>query len=127
MRDFLGTSISHEISESLKVLLSYDHYHKAHLTFSTILAEEKEVACPFYHCCNLEIRKNHQDVCGKKPWRIFDISSNSDSQFCWYGQGVLEYKGRTRNRPLIIVRKVNHLHLSSHTCVFSYSLKSQNG
>ncbi|MBI3136084.1 MAG: hypothetical protein HYZ14_15510 [Bacteroidetes bacterium] len=95
MRDFLGTTLDEDTSQALKALLSYDHYHKKHQRFlGTSQVEAKdEHKCPFYHCCNLSLRKSHSEICQKKPWRIFEISANKDNQFCWYGQGVLEFKG----------------------------------
>jgi hypothetical protein len=95
MRDVFGTSIDMEISQALKVLLSYDHYYKSHGIYSTKRVEsDSDHKCPFYYCCNLELRQQHVGICQKKPWRIFEISANSDNQYCWYGQGVLEFKGQ---------------------------------
>jgi hypothetical protein len=95
MRDFLGTTLEEETSQALKALLSYDHYHKKHQTFlgTSRVEAEGDHKCPFYHCCDLALRKSHSEICQKNPWRIFEISANSDNQFCWYGQGVLEFKG----------------------------------
>lgn len=98
MRDFFGTSIDLEISNSLKVLLGYDHMYKAHNTINSTIAVEKNdtFKCPFYHCCNLELRTKHSSICLNKPWRIFEISANSDKQYCWYGQAVGEFKSQTK-------------------------------
>lgn len=93
MRDFLGTSIDQETSLALKALLSYDDFYKAHYCIPTSTVELKEHNCPFYRCCNLELRTTQSEICRTKPWRIFEISANTDRQYCWYGQGVLETKG----------------------------------
>jgi len=93
MRDFIGTSIDLETSSVLKTLLTYDHYYTSHKIFSTTTIEQQESTCPFFYCCDLPLRKTHTNICKTKPWRIFEISSNSDNQYCWYGQGVLETKG----------------------------------
>lgn len=93
MRDFLGTSIDQETSMALKTLLSYDDFYKAHYGLPTSKVELKEHHCPFYRCCNLELRTTHSEICRTKPWRIFEVAADSDNQYCWYGQGVLETKG----------------------------------
>lgn len=94
MRDFLGTSIDQETSLSLKALLSYDDFYKAHYFLDTSKVEKtKEHCCPFYRCCDLQLRTSQEEICRTKPWRIFEVSANSDNQYCWYGQGVLESKG----------------------------------
>ncbi|NOT90777.1 hypothetical protein [Ferruginibacter sp.] len=95
MRDLLGTaSFSDEESQALKVLIAYDHYQKAHWINSTNQIEKTEKnKCPFFSCCNLEYRKTQEKLCAEKPWRLFDISFNTDKQYCWYGQAVGEFKG----------------------------------
>ena len=95
MRDLLGTaSFTDEQSQALKVLIAYDHYQKSHWLKSTKETEKTEkYKCPFFSCCNLEYRKTHEKICAEKPWRIFEISYNSDKQYCWYGQAVGEFKG----------------------------------
>ncbi|GAB2820449.1 hypothetical protein [Ferruginibacter profundus] len=95
MRDFLGTaSFADEQSQALKVLIAYDHYQKAHWLNSTSKVEKTEkYKCPFFSSCNLEFRKTHEGICAEKPWRIFEISYNTDKQYCWYGQAVGEFKG----------------------------------
>lgn len=97
-RDFLGTTLENDISDSLKTLLSYSHYFKAHTNFQStkIIEASMHTSCPFYYCCKLDLRIKNEDICYKKPWRIFEISSNIDNQFCWYGQGVLEFKGHNK-------------------------------
>jgi hypothetical protein len=101
MRDFLGTTIDLNISQSLKALLTYDHYHKVHLITGTKKVEAKaeivegQRKCPFFNCCNLDLRRNNEEVCETKPWRIFEISANSDMRYCWYGTGVGEFKSHT--------------------------------
>jgi hypothetical protein len=93
MRDFLGTSIDQETSLALKALLSFDDFYKAHYCIPTSKVELEANNCPFYRCCNLQLRITHSEICKAKPWRIFEVSANSDNQYCWYGQGVLETKG----------------------------------
>ena len=95
MRDLLGTaSFTDEQSQALKVLIAYDHYQKSHWLKSTIEIEKKEkYKCPFFSCCNLEYRKTYEKICAEKPWRIFEISYNSDKQYCWYSQAAGEFKG----------------------------------
>lgn len=94
-RDFLGTTIEDEnIAQSLKALIAYDHYQKAHGLESTLeLESSSTVRCPFYTCCNLKLRVDNSEICGNRPWRIFDLSSSTDNQYCWYGQGVGESQG----------------------------------
>ena len=95
MRDFIGTTIDEATSQSLKVLLSYDHYHKSHQIFSTVKIEvQGEYMCPFYYCCNLDLRKIQAENCRSKPWRNYEISADTDKRFCWYGKGVGEFKGQ---------------------------------
>ena len=95
MRDFLGSaSFTDEQSQALKILIAYDHYQKAHWLKSTKEIEKIEKSkCPFFSCCNLSYRKTHEKICAEKPWRIFEVSFNSDKQYCWYGQAVGEFKG----------------------------------
>ncbi len=95
MRDLLGTaSFTDEQSQALKVLIAYDHYQKSHWLKSTKEIEKTEkYKCPFFSSCSLEYRKTHEKICAEKPWRIFEISYNSDNQYCWYGQAVGEFKG----------------------------------
>lgn len=101
MRDFLGTTIDLSTSEALKTLLSYDHYHKIHLISGTKKVEAKaeilegQRKCPFFNCCNLSLRIENTEICETKPWRIFEISANSNSLYCWYGTGVAEFKSHT--------------------------------
>ena len=101
MRDFMGTNIDQSTSVSLKILLSYDHYHKAHLIAGTKRVESRpenlhgERKCPFFHCCNLTLRSENAEICEKKPWRIFEVSAESDKLYCWYGTGVAEFKSHT--------------------------------
>lgn len=97
MRDFLGTSIEQETSLALKSLLTYDHFYKAHNCLPTSQVELEERHCPFYTCCNLQLRTTHSEICRTRPWKIFEISANTDNQYCWYGQGVLETKGINEN------------------------------
>lgn len=99
MRDLLGSaSFTDEQSQALKVLIAYDHYQKAHWINSTKEIEKTEKnKCPFFSSCNLPFRKIHEGICAEKPWRIFEISFNSDKQYCWYGQAVGEFKGH--NEP----------------------------
>lgn len=97
MRDFLGTSMDQDISLALKALLAYDDYYKAHLIHKTSKVELTGHMCPFFRCCNLELRKSHSEKCKTKPWRIFEVSASTDNQYCWYGQGVLETKGINEN------------------------------
>ena len=96
-RDFLGTaSFDDESSQALKVLIGYDHYQKNHELYSTIQVEaNRTIKCPFYTCCNLQLRLDHANICSSKPWRIFEISSKTDKQYCWYGQAVGEFKGHS--------------------------------
>lgn len=93
MRDFLGTSIDLETSMSLKTLLSYDDFYKAHYFQPTSSVELDEHMCPFFRCCNLDLRTGNPEICRTKPWRIFELSAKTDNKYCWYGQGVLEMKG----------------------------------
>ena len=96
MRDFLGTTIDQETSMALKALISYDHYHKAHLIYGTAKVEQTtEHKCPFYYCCDLDLRKDNSEICGSRPWRIFEVSAKSTQQYCWYGTGVAEFKSHT--------------------------------
>ena len=97
MRDFLGTSMDLDTSLALKALLAYDDFYKAHLIHKTSEVELTSHMCPFYRCCNLELRRLHMEKCKTKPWRIFEVSANTDNQYCWYGQGVLETKGLNEN------------------------------
>jgi hypothetical protein len=94
MRDFLGTSINFETSQSLKTIVCYDHFYKVHTFFPTSKIEEQEHKCPFYTCCDLKYRSTNQEICKTKPWRIFEIAANLDNKQCWYGGGVLEFKGQ---------------------------------
>jgi hypothetical protein len=97
MRDFLGTSMDIETSTALKALLSSEDYYSAHKVFATVNVEKTEHTCPFYYCCDLQLRKSNASICKEKPWRIYEVSSHSDHQYCWYGQGVLETKGINEN------------------------------
>lgn len=94
-RDFLGTaSYTQEESFALKLLIVLDHYQKAHGLKSTLALEKKSsVRCPFYTVCDLQLRKDHETICNSRPWRMFEISSKTDNQYCWYGNGVGESKG----------------------------------
>lgn len=96
-RDFLGTtSLNKKDSSACKVLIAYDHYQTAHSINSTDEVEQtRHTKCPFYTCCNLSLRQAHAGICSEKPWRIFEISSQSDRQYCWYGQAVGEFKGHS--------------------------------
>lgn len=97
-RDLLGTSsMDNATSQACKVLVSYSHYQECHREFSTPKLESKnlELPCPFFSCCNLRLRQDHSEICGKRPWRIFEISAKSDHGYCWYGNGVMEFKGIT--------------------------------
>jgi hypothetical protein len=95
MRDLIGTaSFTDEESQALNVLIAYDHYQKSHWLKSTKEIEKTEkYKCPFFSCCNLKYRETHEKICAEKPWRIFEVSFNSDKQYCWYGQAVGEFKG----------------------------------
>jgi hypothetical protein len=97
-RDFLGTSsMDNATSQACKALISYSHYQECHREFSTAKLESKnlEMPCPFFSCCNLHLRQDHTDICGSRPWRIFEVSARTDHGYCWYGNGVLEFKGIT--------------------------------
>jgi hypothetical protein len=96
MRDFLGSPGSDpDLSDALKALIAYDHYQKTHQLASTEKVEEESHPCPFFTCCGLQLRKDHAALCGHRPWRIFEISTKTDHQYCWYGTGVAEFKGHT--------------------------------
>jgi hypothetical protein len=97
-RDFLGTaSFDDDSSQALKVLIGYDHYQKSHELINTLQVEAAQtVKCPFYTCCNLQLRLDHSDICASRPWRIFEISTGIDRQYCWYGQAVGEFKGHNQ-------------------------------
>jgi len=98
MRDFLGTSIDKKTSQALKTVVCYDHFYKKHKIFPTSKVEEESHKCPFYTCCNLELRKINKEVCKTKPWRIYEKAANKDNQQCWYGGGVLEFKGHNEQQ-----------------------------
>lgn len=93
VRDFLGTSIDKETSLALKTVICYDHYYKMHKIFPTTKVEKSSAKCPFYTCCDLSLRKDHEETCKTKPWRIYEIAAKKDNQQCWYGGAVLEFKG----------------------------------
>jgi len=97
-RDFLGTSsMDDATSQACKVLISYSHYQECHREFSTAKLESRniETPCPFFSCCNLQLRQEHAKICASRPWRIFEVSARTDQRYCWYGNGVLEFKGIT--------------------------------
>jgi hypothetical protein len=96
MRDFLGTSIAKEDSHAMKILLVHDHFFTSHQTKPTNWVEaNRSHKCPFYTCCSASYRTTHESICAHKPWRIFEVSANSDNQYCLYGQGMMESKGLT--------------------------------
>jgi len=101
MRDFLGTSIDEDTSQALKSVVCYDHYYKKHMIHPTSQVETESHQCPFYTCCDLELRKTNANVCQTKPWRIYEIAANKDNQQCWYGSGLLEFKGHNENTKAI--------------------------
>lgn len=97
-RDFLGTSsMDNATSQACKVLISYSHYQECHREFSTSKLESRniETPCPFFSCCTLQLRQDHAKICGSRPWRIFEVSARTDQRYCWYGNGVMEFKGVT--------------------------------
>jgi len=96
-RDFLGTTqVDEDASQATKVLVAYDHYQKAHELASTQTIEMKGGAkCPFYTSCNLPLRLDNEQTCARQPWRIFEVSTMTDRQYCWYGQAIGEFKGHT--------------------------------
>lgn len=98
-RDFLGTSIDQETAQALQILLSYADYYSAHGFRDTISVEREEHCCPYYYTCPLNLRRDFSNICRTKPWRIFEHSFATDKQYCWYGNGVGEFKGYTRYQP----------------------------
>ncbi len=97
-RDFLGTSIDQETAKSLQILLSYADYYTAHRFRDTISVEKEQHCCPYYYTCPLNLRREFAEICQTKPWRIFEHSFATDKQYCWYGNGVGEFKGHTKYR-----------------------------
>jgi hypothetical protein len=96
MRDFLGSAgISKRLNQSMKVLIAYQHYFLSHQFLATAEVEKKTHPCPFFHCCNLSHRRQHPELCGSKPWRIYELSHASDSRYCEYGRAVGQTKGLT--------------------------------
>lgn len=96
-RDLFGTaSYSDDVSESLRVLIAFDHYQKSHVLKSTIeLEKEKKIKCPLFTCCTHPLRQSQVTVCAEKPWRMFEVSADSEFPYCWYGQAVGEFKGHS--------------------------------
>ena len=99
LRDFIGTSIEEEISQSLKALIAYDDYYFSHKGLSTEQVEKKGHECPFFTTCHLQQRTDHADICGNTPWRIFEVNQKTDKQFCWYGTGVGQAKSQVAPEP----------------------------
>ncbi len=94
MRDLFVTSLTDETSHALKALIAFSHYASSHLLFDTESVEmKKNCECPFFTVCNLPDRIKYQSFCENRPWRLYEIKSKIDSRHCWYGQGVLEFKG----------------------------------
>lgn len=99
MRDFLGTSLDEMTSQSLKALIAYDDYYFTHKCLTTEKVEEQSHECPFFTCCDLKQREDNKEICSKRPWRIFEVSQQSDKKFCWYGTGVGQAKSRVLLEP----------------------------
>lgn len=99
MRDFLGTTLDEETSQALKALIAYDDYYYRHNGLSTEKVEQQSHECPFFTCCHLQQRTDHADICAKTPWRIFEISQQTDKRFCWYGSGVGQAKSQVAPKP----------------------------
>jgi hypothetical protein len=53
---------------------------------SALVARE----CPFYTCCTLDYRVQHQDVCKTRPWDTFSLSQK---ETCWFGLAVANTLG----------------------------------
>ncbi len=48
----------------------------------------KEKPCPFYSCCNLEMRAEQPSLCKKTPWKAANWDGWPPETTCWYGTGV---------------------------------------
>lgn len=69
-------------------------FSACHLRGDRILATSsaRQGPCRFYGACKAPLTTRSPDICTKRPWESF---SPSDTQGCWYGQGV----NLARSRP----------------------------
>lgn len=44
--------------------------------------------CPFYTCCNLQLRNVDPAICSRSPWRAADWNAWGHQGRCWYGTAV---------------------------------------
>ncbi|MBX9680358.1 MAG: DUF2934 domain-containing protein [Gemmataceae bacterium] len=87
----------YRLSDFLRTLEAQRDFVLSHLGNDDILAsadvenetgaadEEDVNPCPFYSACGLELRRNHSEICFRRPWRIFDPGRPAN---CWYGTAV---------------------------------------
>ncbi|MDR3007445.1 MAG: hypothetical protein LBV59_05890 [Sphingobacterium sp.] len=98
MRDFIGSTLDEEVSQSLKALIAFADFYRSHTIHPTEKIEKTGHKCPFYYSCSASLRQDYKDICSEKPWRIFEISAQTDRKYCWYGQGVQEMVGQNIKR-----------------------------
>lgn len=72
------------------------HYMFTHLDldvgFIPSMPDEDSL-CPFFSCCPLPLKKNHEDICATEPWKSY---SKEEEESCWYGHGVAATIGKVR-------------------------------
>lgn len=83
-------------SSYIRSLHAQQDYLLAHLrTDGSLQPSEqcKSHCCPYFMCCNLQLRKNEPEICMESPW----LSYNTEDSFsCWYASGVAATLGNVR-------------------------------
>ena len=89
-----------DLAQKIATLQSFYHYYDSHLIQSTddIEKDGEAYSCPFYTVCDLELRKANNEICSKRPWRIYELAGGHSGYHCWYGSAVMELKGATAER-----------------------------
>lgn len=96
LRDYFGSvlPVDNEVSLSLKVLATHDHYFMSHNRYSTSEIENatknNKYRCPIYTSCSHHIRQTSPQICNKRPWRSYEMEAVE--RLCVYGAGVLAFK-----------------------------------
>jgi hypothetical protein len=77
------------LSDDLAVLHCAQDFLFAHLGTNSVTPTHAAgpSMCPFYSCCNLEMRREAPTNCKKRPWRAATWTGWSGDQ-CWYGVAV---------------------------------------
>jgi hypothetical protein len=74
---------------ALRIVHSAFHFMFAHRGPEGFVAtrEVGQRKCPFYTCCNLQLRQQEPHICREAPW-LSAAWKKWDGATCWYGSGV---------------------------------------